>query len=96
MVKSKETLRAKPSQRLALDCLKLDHLAIICPESTNCPLDEKVKPSRIEKLAKLFRTIWSLKNVVKNSRELFHVEHSNGGQGIFWDFELKKRPLKWR
>lgn len=57
MVKSTEALRAKPSQKLTLDYLKLDHLVIICPGSASYPLCENVHTTELEKVAERFKGI---------------------------------------
>jgi hypothetical protein len=51
------TPRARPSQKLALDCLKLDRLDIICPGFANYPLAEKVYATGLEKVAELFKAL---------------------------------------
>jgi hypothetical protein len=55
VVKFTDAPRAKPSQKLALECLKLDRLDIICPGSASYPLDEKVHVTGLEKAAELFK-----------------------------------------
>jgi hypothetical protein len=44
-------LRATPSQKLALDCLKPDRLNIICPGSASYPLCENVYATGLEEVA---------------------------------------------
>jgi hypothetical protein len=56
-VKFTEAPRAKPSQKLALECLKLDRLDIICPGSANYPLAERVYVTGLEKVAELFKAL---------------------------------------
>jgi predicted AAA+ superfamily ATPase len=56
-VKFTEAPRAKPSQKLALECLKLDRLDIICPGSASYPLAERVYVTGLEKVAELFKAL---------------------------------------
>lgn len=56
-VKFTEAPRAKPSQKLALECLKLDRLDIICPGSATYPLAERVYATGLEKAAELFKLL---------------------------------------
>ena len=55
MVKFTDAPRAKPSQKLALDCLKVDRLDIIYLGSASYPLAEKVHVTGLEKVAELFK-----------------------------------------
>jgi hypothetical protein len=48
-------LRAKPSQKLAVDCLKLDHLDITCPASASYAFGENVHSTALEKAASFSR-----------------------------------------
>ena len=53
-VKYSDAPRAKPSQKLALECLQLDRLDIICPGAASYPLGEKIYATGIEKVFELF------------------------------------------
>jgi hypothetical protein len=57
VVKFTDAPRAKPSQKLALECLKLDRLDIICPGSATYPLAERVYATGLEKAAELFKLL---------------------------------------
>ena len=57
MVKFTDAPRAKPSQKLALDCLKVDRLDIIYLGSASYPLAEKVHVTGLEKVAELFKAL---------------------------------------
>ncbi len=74
------------SQKLILECLKLEGLDMICTDSAGSPLGEKVHVSRLEKEIELFKASEVLNNAASISRELFHVEHS-GREGRLLFFE---------
>lgn len=56
-VKYTDAPRRRPSQKLALDCLKLDRLDIVCPGSASYPLDEKVHVAGLDKVVELFEKL---------------------------------------
>lgn len=54
-IKYSDTPRTTSSQKMALECLHLDRLDIICPGSAAYPLADKIHVTGLEKVADLFR-----------------------------------------
>jgi len=50
-IKYTDAPRRSPAQKLALECLRLDRLDIVCPGSNHYPLDEKVFVTGIQRVA---------------------------------------------